>query len=48
MLARFENIDVNMAKMASEAKTEEDEVIEDAEAVLKRLKAKENEGKGTK
>lgn len=48
MLARFENIDVNMAKMASEAKTEEDEVIEDAEAVLKRIKAKENEGKGTK
>jgi hypothetical protein len=48
MLARFENIDVNMARMASEAKTEEDEVIEDAEAVLKRIKAKENEGKGTK
>jgi hypothetical protein len=48
MLARFENIDVNMAKMASEQKTEEDEVIEDAEAVLKRIKAKENEGKGTK
>jgi len=48
MLARFENIDVNMAKMASEQKTEEDEVIEDAEAVLKRIKEKENEGKGTK
>jgi hypothetical protein len=48
MLARFENIDVNMAKMASEKKTEEDAVIDDAEAVLKRLKAKENEGKGTK
>ena len=48
MLARFESLDVNMAKMGSEQKTEEDEVIEDAEAVLKRLKAKENEGKGTK
>lgn len=48
MLARFENIDVNMARMASEKKTEEDEVIDDATAVLKRLKAKENEGKGTK
>jgi hypothetical protein len=48
MLARFENVDVNMARMASEKKTEEDAVIDDAEAVLKRLKAKENEGKGTK
>lgn len=48
MLARFENVDVNMAKMASEKKTEEDEVIEDAEAVLKRIKEKENEGKGIK
>lgn len=48
MLARFENVDVNLAKMASETKTEEDEVIEDAEAVLKRIKDKENEGKGTK
>lgn len=48
MLARFENVDVDMAKMASEKKTEEDEVIEDAEAVLKRIKEKENEGKGIK
>ena len=48
MLARFENIDVSLANMASEKKTEEDAVIEDAQAVLKRIKAKENEGKGTK
>ncbi|MFO0631211.1 MAG: hypothetical protein U0168_00010 [Nannocystaceae bacterium] len=48
MLARFENVDVNLANMASEKKTEEDAVIEDAEAVLKRIKAKENEGKGIK
>jgi hypothetical protein len=48
MLARFENVEVNLANMASEKKTEEDEVIEDAEAVLKRIKEKENEGKGIK
>src|SRR5690606_33718110 len=41
MLTRYENIDVNLAKMASEKKTEEDEIIEDAEAVLKRIKEKE-------
>lgn len=46
MLARFEDLDVSA--MANEEKTEEDEVIEDAEAVLKRIKEKENEGKGTK
>lgn len=48
MLARFESVDVNLEKMGSEKKTEEDAVIEDAEAVLKRIKAKENEGKGVK
>jgi hypothetical protein len=48
MLARYENIDVNIAKMDADVKTEEDDVIEDAEAVLKRIKAKENEGKGIK
>lgn len=48
MLVRYENVDVNLAKMASEERTEEDDVIDDAEAVLKRIKAKENEGKGVK
>jgi hypothetical protein len=48
MLARFENVDVNLARMASETKTEEDEVIEDAEAVLERIKKKQSEGKGVK
>lgn len=46
MLARYENVDVSA--MADEKKTEEDEVIEDAEAVLKRIKEKENAGKGVK
>ncbi len=41
MLARFENIDVNMKAMADEApKTEEDKAIEDAEARLKALSNK--------
>ena len=48
MLVRYENVDVNLAKMASEERTEEDDVIDEAEAVLKRIKAKENEGKGVK
>jgi hypothetical protein len=48
MLARYENVDVNLAKMASEERTEEDDVIDDAEAILKRIKEKENEGKGIK
>ncbi len=48
MLTRYENIDVNLAKMASEKKTEEDEIIEDAEAVLKRIKEKEKGNQGTK
>jgi hypothetical protein len=47
MLARFENVDVNMAKMA-EQRTEEDDVIDDASAILKRIKDEENAHKGTK
>lgn len=46
MLARYEDVDVSA--MANEEPTPEDEVIEDAEAVLKRIKAKENAGKGVK
>jgi hypothetical protein len=46
MLARFENIDVSA--MMNDDPTPEDEVIDDAEAVLKRIKAQENEGKGVK
>ncbi|MEZ4451761.1 MAG: hypothetical protein R3B09_20020 [Nannocystaceae bacterium] len=39
MLARFEKIDVNLAGMSDEApRTEEDEAIDDAEALLKQLK----------
>ncbi len=48
MLARFEKLDVNLAAMASDEKTEEDEAIEDAEAVLKRIKAQQEAGKGVK
>jgi hypothetical protein len=47
MLARYENIDVNMAKMADE-RTEEDDEIEAGEAILKRIKEEQNAGKGTK
>ena len=48
MLARFEKLDVDMAAMASDEKTEEDQIIEDAEAVLKRIKAQQEAGKGIK
>jgi hypothetical protein len=47
MLARFENVDVNMAKMAEE-RTEEDDVIDEASLILKRIKDKKNAHKGTK
>lgn len=47
MLARFESLDVNLEKMANE-RTEEDDVIEDYEKVLKRIKEQENAGKGIK
>jgi hypothetical protein len=47
MLARFESIDVNLAAMADQ-RTEEDDVIEEYEAVLKRIKKQEEAGKGIK
>jgi hypothetical protein len=48
MLARFESVDVNMARMASEKRTEEDDAIDDAEAVLKRIKQEKEAGIGVK
>jgi hypothetical protein len=47
MLARFESIDVNLRAMADQ-RTEEDDVIEEYEAVLKRIKKEEEAGKGIK
>jgi hypothetical protein len=47
MLARFESIDVNLAAMADQ-RTEEDDVIEEYEAVLKRIKKEQEAGKGIK
>jgi hypothetical protein len=47
MLARFESIDVNLQAMANE-RTEEDDVIEEYEAVLKRIKKEKEAGKGIK
>lgn len=46
MLARFENIDISA--MQEEERTEEDDTIDEGEAILKRLKEQENAGKGTK
>jgi len=44
MLARFEKIDVNMAGMGDDAKRmEEDDAIDEAEALLKQLEAKQKE-----
>ncbi|MEZ4381234.1 MAG: hypothetical protein R3A79_07785 [Nannocystaceae bacterium] len=44
MLARFEKIDVNMAGMGDDAKRlPEDDAIDDAEALLKQLEAKQKE-----
>lgn len=48
MLARFENVDVNMAAMGSDAHTEEDDAIDEAEALLKKIKAEKEAGKGIK
>lgn len=39
MLARFENIDVDLAAMGTDKRTAEDDVIDEAEAALKRIKA---------
>lgn len=41
MLARYESIDVDLAAMGTDKRTAEDDVIDEAEAALKRLKASE-------
>lgn len=48
MLARFENVDVNMARMGTDVTTKEDEEIDEMEKKLRALREKENEGKGIK
>jgi hypothetical protein len=48
MLARFENMSVDVAAMGQDKRTEEDDVIDEGEAILQKIKAKENEGKGIK
>ncbi|MCX4241513.1 hypothetical protein [Paraliomyxa miuraensis] len=48
MLARFENMDADIAAMGQDKRTAEDDVIDEGEAILQKIKAKENEGKGTK
>lgn len=48
MLARFENMDADVAAMGQDKRTAEDDVIDEGEAILKAIKAKENEGKGVK
>jgi hypothetical protein len=48
MLTRFENVDVNMAKMAGDVPTAEDEELDDLEKKLQAIREKENANKGTK
>ena len=48
MLARFENMEADIAAMGQDKRTAEDDVIDEGEAILQKIKAKENEGKGTK
>ncbi len=48
MLARFENMAADVAAMGQDKRTAEDDVIDEGEAILQRIKAKENEGKGIK
>ena len=48
MLARFENMDADVAAMGQDKRTAEDDVIDEGEAILQAIKAKENEGKGVK
>ncbi|MEM9453611.1 MAG: hypothetical protein AAGF11_05500 [Myxococcota bacterium] len=48
MLARFENMDADVAAMGQDKRTAEDDVIDEGEAILQAIKAKENEGKGIK
>jgi hypothetical protein len=48
MLARFENMSADVAAMGQDKRTAEDDVIDEGEAILQKIKAKENEGKGIK
>ncbi|MEX1362940.1 MAG: hypothetical protein AB1Z98_07430 [Nannocystaceae bacterium] len=48
MLARFENMDADVAAMAADERTEEDDTIDEGEAILKALAEQENAGKGIK
>ena len=48
MLARFENMDADIAAMGQDKRTAEDDTIDEGEAILQRIKAKENAGKGIK
>lgn len=48
MLARFENMSADVAAMGQDKRTAEDDVIDEGEAILQKIKAKENEGKGVK
>jgi hypothetical protein len=48
MLTRFENVDVNLAKMAGDVPTAEDEELDELEKKLQAIREKENAGKGTK
>jgi hypothetical protein len=48
MLARFENMSADVAAMGQDKRTAEDDVIDEGEAILKKIKDKENEGKGIK
>ncbi len=48
MLARFENMDADVAAMGQDKRTAEDDTIDEGEAILQRIKAQENAGKGIK
>jgi hypothetical protein len=48
MLARFENMSADVAAMGQDKRTEEDDTIDEGEAILQKIRAKENEGKGVK
>ena len=48
MLARFENMSADVAAMGQDKRTAEDDTIDEGEAILQKIKAKENEGKGVK
>ena len=48
MMARFEDMDLTVARMADEKPTEEDDTIAEGEALLKQLEAEEKAGQGVK